>query len=185
MAKLPRRSSLPEPVLPILYQQKIHHIPIRAPREALPFRAERRLRDLTNARPGLRYRRKCVCYVSERYQPRETHYEPFQCDCTEIAPVWFPQIRCGNELELADPQRVSVALVGRGRLRQRPNGLRILQPCRDYYGDLPAIAAAVDRMSPNLMFNQCMSERHCWVSPDPPGYQCEVPGPLKRHGGGY
>ncbi len=40
-------------------------------------------------------------------------------------------------------------------------------------------------MSPNLMFNQCMSERHCRVSSSSSAYQCETPGPMTWHGGGY
>jgi hypothetical protein len=54
----------------------------------------------------------------------------------------------------------------------------IMAICRQY-------AATQTGMPVNLMFNQCMSERHCRVSSEPPGYQCEVPGPLEWHGGGY
>jgi hypothetical protein len=50
--------------------------------------------------------------------------------------------------------------------------------CRQY-------ATLQTGMPTDLMFNQCMSERHCRVSPGSPGYQCEVPGPLEWHGGGY
>ena len=50
--------------------------------------------------------------------------------------------------------------------------------CRQY-------AAAQTGMPKGLMFNQCMSERHCWVSPGSTGYQCEAPGPMTWHGGGY
>jgi hypothetical protein len=50
--------------------------------------------------------------------------------------------------------------------------------CRQY-------AAAVTGMPRDLMFNQCMSERHCWVSSGSTGYQCEAPQPMSWHGGGY
>jgi len=50
--------------------------------------------------------------------------------------------------------------------------------CRQY-------AAAQTGMPPDLMFNECMSGRHCWVSPGSAGYQCEAPGPMTWHGGGY
>ena len=50
--------------------------------------------------------------------------------------------------------------------------------CRRY-------AEAVSGMPADLMFRQCMSERHCWVSPGWRNYQCEAPGPLTWHGGGY
>jgi hypothetical protein len=50
--------------------------------------------------------------------------------------------------------------------------------CRQY-------AAAQTGMPADLMFAQCMSERHCRVSSGSPGYQCELPGPMTWHGGGY
>jgi hypothetical protein len=50
--------------------------------------------------------------------------------------------------------------------------------CRQY-------AEAAAGMPADLMFRQCMSERHCWVSPGSRNYQCEAPGPLTWHGGGY
>jgi hypothetical protein len=53
----------------------------------------------------------------------------------------------------------------------------IQQICRHY-------AAAVTGMAPDLMFKQCMSERHCRMA-GPAGYQCELPGPMTWHGGGY
>jgi hypothetical protein len=49
--------------------------------------------------------------------------------------------------------------------------------CRQY-------AVAQSGMPADLMFNQCMSERHCWVSPGSSGYQCELPGPMTWRGGG-
>jgi hypothetical protein len=52
------------------------------------------------------------------------------------------------------------------------------QICRQY-------ADAQRGMPPDLMFSQCMSERHCRVSSGSSGYQCEVPGPMTWHGGGY
>ena len=54
----------------------------------------------------------------------------------------------------------------------------IIAICRQY-------AAAQTGMPANLMFSQCMSGRHCQVSSGPPGYQCEPPGVLQWHGGGY
>ena len=54
----------------------------------------------------------------------------------------------------------------------------VQQICRQY-------AAAVTGMPPDLMFKQCMSERHCWTSPGSVGYQCQLPGPMTWHGGGY
>jgi len=47
--------------------------------------------------------------------------------------------------------------------------------CREY-------AAAQTAMPTELMFKQCMSERHCRTSPS---YRCEPPGPMTWHGGGY
>jgi hypothetical protein len=45
--------------------------------------------------------------------------------------------------------------------------------CRQY-----ATAVAQSGMPANLMFNQCMTERHCHVSPGSPRYQCVMPGPM-------
>jgi hypothetical protein len=53
----------------------------------------------------------------------------------------------------------------------------IQQICRHY-------AAAVTGMAPDLMFKQCMSERHCRMAGSA-GYRCELPGPMTWHGGGY
>ena len=53
----------------------------------------------------------------------------------------------------------------------------IQQICRHY-------AAAVTGMAPDLMFKQCMSERHCWMAGSA-SYQCQLPGPMTWHGGGY
>jgi hypothetical protein len=50
--------------------------------------------------------------------------------------------------------------------------------CRQY-------AAAVRGMPADLMFDQCMIERHCRASSGSSGYQCEMPGPMNWHGGGY
>jgi hypothetical protein len=50
--------------------------------------------------------------------------------------------------------------------------------CRQY-------AAAQVGMPADLMFRQCMSERHCRPSGGSAGYVCEVPGPMSWHGGGY
>jgi hypothetical protein len=52
------------------------------------------------------------------------------------------------------------------------------QICRQY-------ATAQTGMPADLMFNQCMSERRCRASSYAPGYQCEPPGPMTWHGGGY
>ena len=43
--------------------------------------------------------------------------------------------------------------------------------CRQY-------AAALTDMPADLMFKQCMSERHCQPVPSPPGYWCEPPQPM-------
>ena len=43
--------------------------------------------------------------------------------------------------------------------------------CRQY-------AAAVTDMPADLMFKDCMSERHCRPVPTPPGYWCEPPQPM-------
>jgi hypothetical protein len=43
--------------------------------------------------------------------------------------------------------------------------------CRQY-------AAALTDMPADLMFKQCMAERHCQPVPSPPGYWCEPPQPL-------
>jgi hypothetical protein len=53
-----------------------------------------------------------------------------------------------------------------------------LELCRQY-------AAAVSGMPANLAFDQCMTERHCRVSAGSTLYQCETPGPMSWHGGGY
>jgi hypothetical protein len=52
------------------------------------------------------------------------------------------------------------------------------QICRQY-------AAAQTGMPADLMFKQCMSERHCRVASGSSAYQCEMPGPMTWHGGGY
>jgi hypothetical protein len=54
----------------------------------------------------------------------------------------------------------------------------IQQICRYY-------ATAQRGMPADLMFSQCMSERHCRLSPGSAGYQCEMPRPMSWHGGGY
>jgi len=54
----------------------------------------------------------------------------------------------------------------------------IQQICRYY-------ATAQTGMPADLMFAQCMSERHCRLSPGSTAYQCEMPGPMSWHGGGY
>jgi len=45
--------------------------------------------------------------------------------------------------------------------------------CRQY-----AAAVAQSGLPANLMFSQCMTERHCQVSPGSLHYQCEMPGPM-------
>ena len=50
--------------------------------------------------------------------------------------------------------------------------------CRQY-------ATAIAGVPTGAMFNQCMSERHCYISPGPAGYRCEMAGPMTWHGGGY
>ncbi|MBO0735864.1 MAG: hypothetical protein J2P48_04760 [Alphaproteobacteria bacterium] len=45
--------------------------------------------------------------------------------------------------------------------------------CRQY-----ATATAQPGMPATLMFEQCMSERHCRISSGSAGYQCEPPGPM-------
>jgi hypothetical protein len=45
--------------------------------------------------------------------------------------------------------------------------------CRQY-----AAAVAQPGMPVSLMFNQCMTERHCDVSLASQRYQCEMPGPM-------
>jgi hypothetical protein len=49
----------------------------------------------------------------------------------------------------------------------------MLQICRQY-----ANATAQTGMPADLMFQQCMAERHCHVSPHSAGDQCEPPGPM-------
>ena len=44
--------------------------------------------------------------------------------------------------------------------------------CRQY-------AAAVTGMPPDLMFAQCMAERHCRISRGSASYYCEPPGPMQ------
>ena len=44
--------------------------------------------------------------------------------------------------------------------------------CRQY-------AAALTDMPADLMFKQCMFERHCRPVPSPPGYWCEPPRPMQ------
>jgi hypothetical protein len=50
--------------------------------------------------------------------------------------------------------------------------------CRQY-------ADAQVGMPVDLMFNQCMSERHCRLPSGSSTYRCELPGPMTWHGGGY
>jgi hypothetical protein len=45
--------------------------------------------------------------------------------------------------------------------------------CRQY-----ATAVAQSGMPANLMFNQCMTQRHCQVSVGSSRYHCEMPGPM-------
>ena len=47
----------------------------------------------------------------------------------------------------------------------------IVSICRQY-------AAALTDMPADLMFKQCMFERHCRPVPNPPGYWCEPPQPM-------
>ena len=54
----------------------------------------------------------------------------------------------------------------------------VQQICRQYAG-------AQIGMPADLMFKQCMSERHCHLSSGSSEYQCETPGPMTWHGGGY
>ena len=49
----------------------------------------------------------------------------------------------------------------------------MLQICRQY-----ANATAQTGMPADLMFRQCMAERHCQIFPRSAGYQCEPPGPM-------
>jgi hypothetical protein len=68
-------------------------------------------------------------------------------------------------------------------LAQRPSqsydyAALVQQICRQY-------ADAQVGMPADRMFNQCMSERHCRVSYGSSAYQCELPGPMTWHGGGY
>jgi hypothetical protein len=44
--------------------------------------------------------------------------------------------------------------------------------CRQY-------AAAVTGMPPDLLFAQCMAERHCQIFPGSGSYHCEPPGPMQ------
>jgi hypothetical protein len=45
--------------------------------------------------------------------------------------------------------------------------------CRQY-----ATATAQTGMPADLMFQQCMAERHCRIPSGSAGYQCEPPGPM-------
>ena len=72
---------------------------------------------------------------------------------------------------------------GAAALAQRPSQsydytASMQQICREY-------ADAQRGMPADLMFNQCMSERHCRVSSGSSAYHCELPGPMTWHGGGY
>jgi len=87
----------------------------------------------------------------------------------------------------ACPVAVSTTIIflctGVAALAQRPSqpydyAALVQQICRQY-------AAAQTGMPADLMFNQCMFERHCRVSPGSSGYQCELPAPMTWHGGGY
>jgi hypothetical protein len=49
----------------------------------------------------------------------------------------------------------------------------MLQVCRQY-----ANATAQTGLPADLMFQQCMTERHCQISPRSAGYRCEPPGPM-------
>jgi hypothetical protein len=50
--------------------------------------------------------------------------------------------------------------------------------CRNYAGTQVGQA-------PELAFSQCMASRHCQAAASASGYECEPPGPLQWHGGGY
>jgi hypothetical protein len=49
----------------------------------------------------------------------------------------------------------------------------MLQICRLYTN-----ATAQTGMPADLLFQQCMAERHCRISPRSTAYQCEPPGPM-------
>jgi hypothetical protein len=72
---------------------------------------------------------------------------------------------------------------GAAALAQSPNQAYdysgvVQQICRQY-------ADAQRGMPADLMFTQCMSERHCRVTSGSAAYRCELPGPTSWHGGGY
>jgi hypothetical protein len=73
-----------------------------------------------------------------------------------------------------------IAEAGLAQSPSRPSDYAavIEQICRQY-------ASAQTGMPTELMFNQCMSERRCRPSSGSSGYQCELPGPMTWHGGGY
>jgi hypothetical protein len=54
----------------------------------------------------------------------------------------------------------------------------IVELCQQYASEVVGFPA-------NAAFNQCMLQRHCWRAPNSSGYQCEEPGPMTWHGGGY
>jgi hypothetical protein len=71
----------------------------------------------------------------------------------------------------------SAALAQRSSQPYDYSGL-VQQICRQY-------ADAQIGMPANLMFDQCMSERHSRVPSGSSAYHCELPGPMTWHGGGY
>jgi hypothetical protein len=54
----------------------------------------------------------------------------------------------------------------------------IVEICQQYATEVVGFPA-------NAAFSQCMLQRHCWRASSSSGYQCEEPGPMTWHGGGY
>jgi hypothetical protein len=72
----------------------------------------------------------------------------------------------------------SAAALAQGPSQPYDYSASVEQICRQY-------ADAQIGMPAGLMFDQCMSERHCRVSAGSSAYHCELPGPMSWHGGGY
>jgi hypothetical protein len=72
----------------------------------------------------------------------------------------------------------SAAALAQGPSQPYDYSASVEQICRQY-------ADAQIGMPADVMFDQCMSERHCRVSAGSSAYHCELPGPMTWHGGGY
>ena len=101
--------------------------------------------------------------IIQQLLPRNSRVSASAKSCAATALIWL--VACAAVSEQTGP----------GVAFDRAAKMEAI--CRQY-------AAALTGMPTNLMFNRCMLERDCRVSPGSPGYQCELPGPVTWHDGG-